>query len=66
MRWTYLLIAASVLVLDQMTKALVVARITPERVVPVVPGFLRLGLRAKSRKVGHENLMSLSLQQTFH
>ena len=42
MRWTYLLITASVLVLDQITKALVVARITPERVVSVVPGFFRL------------------------
>ena len=44
MRWPYLLIASSVLVLDQVAKAFVVAHITPERIVPVIPRFFRLVL----------------------
>ena len=42
MRFHLFLIAGLVLLLDQATKAIVVARFAPDTVVPVIPGLFRL------------------------
>ena len=42
MRFQRFLIAGLVLLLDQATKAIVVARFAPDTVVPVIPGLFRL------------------------
>jgi signal peptidase II len=44
MRLLYLIVASAVLVLDQLTKRIVVAQFDPNTVVPVIPGLFRLVL----------------------
>lgn len=44
MRTLHFLIAAAVLVLDQITKAIITARFAPDTVIPVIPELFRLVL----------------------
>ncbi|OFW10548.1 MAG: signal peptidase II [Acidobacteria bacterium RIFCSPLOWO2_12_FULL_59_11] len=48
MRSAYLLAASAVLVLDQITKAVILARFSKETMIPVIPGLFRL-VRVENR-----------------
>ena len=48
MRSAYLLAASAVLVLDQITKAVILARFSEETMIPVIPGLFRL-VRVENR-----------------
>ncbi|MBI3894617.1 MAG: signal peptidase II, partial [Acidobacteria bacterium] len=48
MRLVYLLLASGVLVLDQITKAIILARFSEETIVPVIPGLFQL-VRVENR-----------------
>ena len=59
MRRVYLIIAASVLALDQITKWLVLIRLSPESIVAVIPGFFSL-VRVENRGIAFGMLAGLS------
>ena len=59
MRAIFLLVAVSVLVLDQITKWLVLTRLSPESIVTVIPGFFSL-VRVENRGIAFGLLAGLS------
>ena len=60
----YLLIAISVLILDQITKWIVVTRLTPDAILPVIPGLLSL-VRVENRGIAFGFLAGISSSLVF-
>jgi len=64
MRGTYLLISGLVLVVDQISKAAILARVSPETGVPVIPGLFQL-VQVKNRGIAFGLFADSSSPLTF-
>jgi signal peptidase II len=64
MRPVYILFASSILVLDQATKWIVVARLSPDSIVPVIPGLFSLVL-VENKGIAFGLLAGLSSSVAF-